>query len=89
MEMVLRELAGRGVVTVLVEGGGVVHAQMFAAGLVDEAWIYVAPLLCGGGRPLIAAEAFGEGSCRLVTRDAVVTGGDVRIRLVRPALRGG
>ena len=84
MEMVLRELAGRGVVTVLVEGGGVVHAQMFAAGLVDEAWIYVAPLLCGGGRPLIAAEAFGEGSCRMVTRDAVVTGGDVRIRLGKP-----
>ena len=69
--------------------GGVVHAQMFAAGLVDEAWLYVAPLLCGAGRPLIAAEAFGAGSCRMVTRDAVVTGGDVRIRLVRPALRRG
>jgi diaminohydroxyphosphoribosylaminopyrimidine deaminase/5-amino-6-(5-phosphoribosylamino)uracil reductase len=89
MEAVMRELAGRGVVTVLVEGGGVVHAQLFGAGLVDEAWIYVAPLLCGGGRPLIAAEAFGAGSCRLVTRDAVLTGGDVRIRLERPALRGG
>jgi len=84
MEAVLRELAGRGVVTVLVEGGGVVHAQLFGAGLVDEAWIYVAPLLCGAGRPLIALEAFGAGSCRLVTRDAVLTGGDVRIRLGRP-----
>jgi hypothetical protein len=44
----------------------------------------VAPLLCGAGRPLIALEAFGAGSCRLVTRDAVLTGVDVRIRLGRP-----
>lgn len=50
LEETLRELAGkRGVLSVMIEAGGKLSAAMFAAGLVDEAVIYHAPVLCGGG----------------------------------------
>ena len=60
MEDVLRELASaRGVLSVMLEAGGKLSAAMFAAGLVDEAVIYHAPLLCGGGTlPALAGDGF-------------------------------
>ncbi len=51
---VLRQLSERGIVTVLIEGGGVILGHAFREQLVDEAHWYIAPLLCGGGRPSIA-----------------------------------
>ena len=51
---VLRELGNRGVVSVLVEGGGIILGRAFASREVDEVVWYVAPRLCGGGRPSIA-----------------------------------
>jgi diaminohydroxyphosphoribosylaminopyrimidine deaminase/5-amino-6-(5-phosphoribosylamino)uracil reductase len=60
-----RDLALRGVVTVLIEGGGTVLAQAFAEGLVDELCFYVAPLLCGNGRPVIDGDWFAGGSVTL------------------------
>lgn len=50
----LRELATRGIVTVLVEGGGIVIGQAFQSHEVDEVHWYIAPRLCGAGRPSIA-----------------------------------
>lgn len=45
----LRDLAAeQGVLTVMVEAGGVFSAALFEAGLIDEVVIYYAPLLCGG-----------------------------------------
>ena len=41
-------LAGHGIMSVLIEGGGTVHGSFFAAGLVDELYLYQAPLLIGG-----------------------------------------
>lgn len=61
----LQTLAAKGVVTVLLEGGGTVLAQAFAQNLVDEAVFYMAPLLCGTGRPVIDAGYFAGGSVRL------------------------
>jgi diaminohydroxyphosphoribosylaminopyrimidine deaminase/5-amino-6-(5-phosphoribosylamino)uracil reductase len=56
---VLQELARRGIVTVLIEGGADVLGQAFAAQAVDEIVWYVAPRICGsaglpaiGGLPL-------------------------------------
>jgi diaminohydroxyphosphoribosylaminopyrimidine deaminase / 5-amino-6-(5-phosphoribosylamino)uracil reductase len=43
-----RELADHGITSLLVEGGGEVHAAMLAAKLVDELVIYVAPKIIGG-----------------------------------------
>ena len=45
----LRELAARGVLSLLVEGGAAVHAAFMEAGLVDKVLAYVAPVLVGGG----------------------------------------
>lgn len=43
-----QELGTRGVQQVLIEGGGEVLASAFAAGIVNEAAVYIAPLLLGG-----------------------------------------
>ncbi len=46
---ILRDLAKRKITTVLLEGGGSLMGQAFAARLVDEVCWYVAPRICGGG----------------------------------------
>lgn len=51
---VLAELGSRGIVTVLVEGGGIVIGQAFQTQEVDEVHWYIAPRLCGSGRPSLA-----------------------------------
>jgi diaminohydroxyphosphoribosylaminopyrimidine deaminase / 5-amino-6-(5-phosphoribosylamino)uracil reductase len=51
---VLQDLGRRGLLSVLVEGGGIIHSQAFAARQVDEVVWYIAPRICGGGRPSIA-----------------------------------
>jgi diaminohydroxyphosphoribosylaminopyrimidine deaminase/5-amino-6-(5-phosphoribosylamino)uracil reductase len=54
---VLVLLGERGIVTVLIEGGGIILGQAFREQLVDEVHWYIAPLLCGGGRPSLAGPA--------------------------------
>ena len=49
IEPALRTLAGQGVSTVLVEAGGGVVGRLVAEGLLDEAWVFVAPLVVGDG----------------------------------------
>jgi diaminohydroxyphosphoribosylaminopyrimidine deaminase/5-amino-6-(5-phosphoribosylamino)uracil reductase len=44
----LAGLLERGVIAVLVEGGGEVHASFAGAGVVDRVAVYVAPILLGG-----------------------------------------
>ncbi|MDZ4290238.1 MAG: bifunctional diaminohydroxyphosphoribosylaminopyrimidine deaminase/5-amino-6-(5-phosphoribosylamino)uracil reductase RibD [Prosthecobacter sp.] len=51
---VLRDLGSRGIVSVLIEGGGNVLAQAFRHHAVDEVFWYIAPLLCGMGVPALA-----------------------------------
>lgn len=48
LHAVLRELAGRGVSSVLVEGGGEVHWSFFAEGLAQRVYAFVAPMILGG-----------------------------------------
>jgi diaminohydroxyphosphoribosylaminopyrimidine deaminase/5-amino-6-(5-phosphoribosylamino)uracil reductase len=52
----LAELGRRGLTSLLLEGGPVLAGAFLAAGEVDEARIFVAPLLIGGGRPAIEGE---------------------------------
>ncbi|WP_395750746.1 bifunctional diaminohydroxyphosphoribosylaminopyrimidine deaminase/5-amino-6-(5-phosphoribosylamino)uracil reductase RibD [Prosthecobacter sp.] len=54
---VLAELGKSGVVSVLIEGGGVILGQAFQEKLVDEVYWYIAPRLCGGGQPSLAGPA--------------------------------
>jgi diaminohydroxyphosphoribosylaminopyrimidine deaminase / 5-amino-6-(5-phosphoribosylamino)uracil reductase len=55
----LRHLGRRGIVSVLIEGGGNVLAQAFREQVVDEVYWYIAPRLCGMGVPAIA-DAWGH-----------------------------
>jgi diaminohydroxyphosphoribosylaminopyrimidine deaminase/5-amino-6-(5-phosphoribosylamino)uracil reductase len=52
---VLAELGRREITSVLIEGGGQVHAAFLRAGVVDEVALFVVPMLIGGdGVPLLA-----------------------------------
>ncbi len=48
MRVLLQELAGSGIIKILVEGGGEVHASLFEEGLADEACVFLAPKIAGG-----------------------------------------
>jgi diaminohydroxyphosphoribosylaminopyrimidine deaminase / 5-amino-6-(5-phosphoribosylamino)uracil reductase len=52
-DAILKELAKHEIQTVLLEGGGSLLAQAFAARAVDEVCWYVAPRLSGGGTPAL------------------------------------
>ncbi|MBW2277421.1 MAG: bifunctional diaminohydroxyphosphoribosylaminopyrimidine deaminase/5-amino-6-(5-phosphoribosylamino)uracil reductase RibD [Deltaproteobacteria bacterium] len=57
----LKDLAGalgeRGVLSLLVEGGGQVHGALIEAGLADRFELFVAPKLLGGGLPWVSLTA--------------------------------
>ena len=55
-DTLLRELAKHEIQTVLLEGGGRLMAQAFAARAVDEVCWYVAPRVSGGGTPALGGE---------------------------------
>lgn len=48
LDALLGSLGARGINGVMVEGGGVVLGSFFDAGLVDEVWAFIAPLVIGG-----------------------------------------
>jgi diaminohydroxyphosphoribosylaminopyrimidine deaminase/5-amino-6-(5-phosphoribosylamino)uracil reductase len=77
---ILRNLASeQGVLSVMIEAGGVFSAAMFEAGLVDEVVVYYAPLLCGGPSPGLAGAGLKE-SLHLEEIDFQQLGNDVRLR---------
>lgn len=81
-EETLRRLANeQGVLTVMVEAGGVLSATLFAAGLIDEIVVYYAPLLCTGPSPALADPAFPD-PLHLHEIDFLQLGSDVRLRAI-------
>jgi diaminohydroxyphosphoribosylaminopyrimidine deaminase/5-amino-6-(5-phosphoribosylamino)uracil reductase len=77
---ILRGLASeQGVLTVMIEAGGIFSAAMLEAGLVDEVCIYYAPLLCGGPSPALAGAGLRE-SLKLQQIDFLQLGNDIRLR---------
>jgi hypothetical protein len=48
LRALLAHLGGRGVTSVLVEGGGILLGNLFDAGLVDKVMAFVAPVVIGG-----------------------------------------
>jgi diaminohydroxyphosphoribosylaminopyrimidine deaminase/5-amino-6-(5-phosphoribosylamino)uracil reductase len=80
-ETILKELAERGVLTVMVEAGGKLVADWMQRGLVDECVIYMTPMITGG-LPAMAGEA--DFPLSLEQAEWKTLGDDVRLRaLVR------
>ena len=80
---VLAELAARGVVHVLLEGGPSLAAAFLRAGLVDAVRAYVAPALLGAGAPAVGDLGITgiDGAARLQLLDVTRVGDDVRLDL--------
>ncbi len=80
LEKTLAKLVSeQGVLTVMIEAGGILAAALLEAGLVDEVVIYYAPLLCGGPTPGLAGKGFAE-KIRLGEVEFLQLGNDVRMR---------
>lgn len=85
LDQILQELGAKGVMTVLLEGGGQLLASAFSSGLVDEAVFYLAPRICGIGSAVVHAGAFSGASVGLDFQSVKPIGPDLRIHaLVRP-----
>ena len=68
----------QGVLSVMVEAGGVFSAALFEAGLIDEVAVYYAPMLCGGPSPGLAGSGLKE-SLHLDEIDFKQLGNDIRL----------
>jgi diaminohydroxyphosphoribosylaminopyrimidine deaminase/5-amino-6-(5-phosphoribosylamino)uracil reductase len=82
MRALMLMLGERGVLSLLLEGGGVLHASLFAAGLVDKVHAIIAPKIVGGtAYPAVAGEGAARMSDALKLRDIDVErlGDDVAI----------
>jgi diaminohydroxyphosphoribosylaminopyrimidine deaminase/5-amino-6-(5-phosphoribosylamino)uracil reductase len=74
----LKDLASRGIQSLILEGGAAMHAAAWDAGLVDYVQLYVAPVWLGqGGVPLLEGRDFSSAS--LVERRVEQIGPDVLI----------
>jgi len=76
------ELGGRGITSVLLEGGGTLAASFLRAGEVDELRLFFAPIVLGGGRPLAAGEGPGAivDAVRPIAVDWEPSGEDMLVR---------
>jgi diaminohydroxyphosphoribosylaminopyrimidine deaminase/5-amino-6-(5-phosphoribosylamino)uracil reductase len=68
-EDILRDLAKRDIACVLVEGGGNLLGQAFAAKMVDECFWYLAPRICGGGTMSVGSAEFAPGAASVELAD--------------------
>ncbi|MEV5890982.1 bifunctional diaminohydroxyphosphoribosylaminopyrimidine deaminase/5-amino-6-(5-phosphoribosylamino)uracil reductase RibD [Nonomuraea fuscirosea] len=85
LEVLLRELAARGVVSVFLEGGPTLAGSFAGQGLVDRVVAYVAPALLGSGRAALGdagVRTIGE-SHRLTFDEISQIGPDLRL-IARP-----
>jgi diaminohydroxyphosphoribosylaminopyrimidine deaminase/5-amino-6-(5-phosphoribosylamino)uracil reductase len=85
LRALLEALDGRGVVSVLLEGGPTLAGAFVREGLVDRVVGYVAPALLGDGPPALAAAGVGTiaQAHRLRLDDVTRTGDDVRLTMRR------
>lgn len=84
---VLRDLVkNQGVLSVMVEAGGKLVADLFAAGLVDEVVVYLAPMIAGG---VPAFAGMQDLMLSLEQAEWTVLGDDVRLRALVKATHSG
>jgi diaminohydroxyphosphoribosylaminopyrimidine deaminase/5-amino-6-(5-phosphoribosylamino)uracil reductase len=69
----MRESGTRGVLSLLVEGGGVLHASFFEAGLADKVHAIIAPKIIGGAAyPAVAGDGIARMSDAISLRDVEI-----------------
>jgi diaminohydroxyphosphoribosylaminopyrimidine deaminase/5-amino-6-(5-phosphoribosylamino)uracil reductase len=90
IQHVLRCLGKAGITSVLVEGGATIHGAFLRAGVVDEAYLFVAPQFIGEmGTPLVAGDA---PDVLLTETTATTLGNDILlhglVRATHPATQG-
>jgi diaminohydroxyphosphoribosylaminopyrimidine deaminase/5-amino-6-(5-phosphoribosylamino)uracil reductase len=87
--LVLKKLADRDVVSVLLEGGPTVAGAFLAAGAIDKVVAYLAPALLGGGLPALGDAGIHTiaDASRWRIDEVDMVGGDVRI-VARPRAGG-
>ncbi len=80
-ESVLRDLGRKGVLSVLVEGGGEILGQILDRGLIDKVQLYVGPIFAGG--PVVAFAGTGAESTQTALKLEKISysriGQDVRV----------
>jgi diaminohydroxyphosphoribosylaminopyrimidine deaminase/5-amino-6-(5-phosphoribosylamino)uracil reductase len=70
LKKLLRDLAARGVMSVLIEGGGEVIASAFKEKVVDKVYFFIAPKITGGRDAKTSVE--GDGAAKI--KDSVDIG---------------
>lgn len=82
LQELLGELKIRGCCGVMVEGGAQVLGAFFDAGLVDEVWAFIAPIVIGAGKPPIAGEGVARiaDALRLCDLETETLGADILAR---------
>ena len=75
----------RGIVNVLVEGGGAVLGAFFDADLIDELHLFIAPKIIGGGKPAFGGHGIESlnDSERFVFAESEQLGADRFLRATR------
>ncbi len=81
---VLADLADRGVVDVLLEGGPTLAGAFAGAGVIDRVVAYIAPALLGDGAVALGASGVSTitGAHRMVVEQVTMSGPDVRVSAV-------
>jgi diaminohydroxyphosphoribosylaminopyrimidine deaminase/5-amino-6-(5-phosphoribosylamino)uracil reductase len=81
----LRFLKSREVTDLMIEGGGTLLGEAFAAGVVDEVWAFIAPVILGGGRSAASGAPFERlaDAYRLHRVTAEPVGDDILLRGLR------
>ncbi len=86
LDLVLRDLFGRGIRRAYVEGGPTLASALIAAGLVDEYLVFIAPKLIGGPRTAVGDLGIDSiGDAIDLTFTAVESLGDDILLTARPA----
>lgn len=87
VDALLRELYGRGIRSVLLEGGPTLAGAFVAAGAVDKVVGYLAPVLLGAGPAALADAGIGTlaDALRLRITETVRIGTDIRVTAVPAA----
>jgi riboflavin-specific deaminase-like protein len=80
IDLMLKELADRGLNRVLCEGGATLFGNLVEANAVDDLCVTVSPLLGGAGRVSTASTAMAIG---MNLRSVIVSGGTLLLRYVR------